>query len=104
MTNKKANTTSSWMTAEVSSQVTREFPILKCGTDELYYVFAREKCSNFSYAFHQIYNRCDESDDKSFIKEIEQRFKMSDIEYRSCKTSAVALRNSEIELDKNREE
>ena len=38
---------------------------------------------------------------KSFIKEIEQRFKMSDIEYRSCKTSAVALRNSEIELDKN---
>ena len=104
MAKKKSKQTGPWVTAEVSSQVTREFPILEYGTTESYYVFAREKCRNFTYAFHQIYNRCDESEDKSFIKELEEKYNMSDIEYRSCKTSATALRNSEIELDNSREE
>ena len=83
----------------VSANVTRGLPVLKTGTDSGFFSYADEKCTNYTYAFHQLYKRTDESEDKGFQSEIKQRFSMCTVEYRSCETDATALRNSEIELD-----
>ena len=89
---------------DVESIVTREFPVLKTGTDVGFFDYADEKCLKYTYLFHQLYKRTDECEDKAFIEEMKARFSVSTIEYRSCRTDATALRESEIELDEKRQD
>ena len=89
---------------DVESVVTRELPVLTTGTDAGFFDYADEKCLNYTYLFHQLYERADECEDKAFIEEMKARFFVSTIEYRSCRTDATALRQSEIELDEQRQD
>ena len=99
---KKKKASSPVYEAPVSSIVTREFPVIKTGTDAGFYNYASEKCIRYTYAFHQLYKRTDECTDENFIKEIKTRFSMCDIEYRSCLSDAKALRTSEEQLNEQR--
>lgn len=103
MANKSKSQTGPCVMADVVSQVTRELPVLRQGTDPEYFDYVIRKNINFTYAFHQIYNRTDETVDKGFQKEIRERFSMCDIEYRSCVSEASALRTSEDALNELRE-
>lgn len=101
MTKKKKTSTPVYETP-VEGIITRELPVLKTGTDVGYFDYAGEKCTRYTYAFHQLYKRTDESADKGFINEIRNSFSMCDMEYRSCAIDASALRSSEMELDEKR--
>ena len=56
--------------------------------------FINEKCINFSYGFHLLYKRIEESNDPNFITYFKDRFKMNDIEYRSLLSKVKAFINS----------
>jgi len=103
MSKKSKVQTGPYVVADVISQVTRELPVLRQGTDPEYFDYVDRKNINFTYAFHQIYNRADETVDKEFQKEIRKRYSMCDIEYRSCVSEATALRSSEDALNEQRE-
>ena len=40
---------------DVESIITREFPVLKTGTDADFFDYADEKCLKYTYLFHQLY-------------------------------------------------
>ena len=104
MSKKSKVQNSPYVEADVTGQVTRELPILIKETDSGYFDYVDKKNVDYTYAFHQIYNRADETVDKEFQKEIRRRFSMCDIEYRSCVSEATALRISEEVLNEIRDE
>ena len=104
MSKKSKVQNSPYVEADVTGEVTRELPILIKETDSGYFDYVDKKNVDYTYAFHQIYNRADETVDKEFRKEIRRRFSMCDIEYRSCVSEATALRISEEVLNEIRDE
>ena len=104
MSKKSKVQNSPYVEADVTGEVTRELPSLIKETDSGYFDYVDKKNVDYTYAFHQIYNRADETVDKEFQKEIRRRFSMCDIEYRSCVSEATALRISEEVLNEIRDE
>ena len=70
MSKKSKVQNSPYVEADVTGQVTRELPILIEETDSGYFDYVDKKNVDYTYAFHQIYNRADETVDKEFQKEI----------------------------------
>ena len=104
MSKKSKVQNSPYVEADVTSQVTRELPILIKGTDSGYFDYVDKKNVNFTYAFHQIYNRADETADKNFQKEIREKYSMTLTEYRDCVSEATGLRTAEEVLNEMRDE
>lgn len=66
--------------------------------------FIQDKMRNYTYAFHFLYKKFDESSDDGLTSYIMNRFNLNDIEYRSLQSDVKSFIDREIIIKKNKQE
>lgn len=65
--------------------------------------YIKDKCTNYAYAYHLLYNIPDASKiDKSYIEYIKYRFNLTNIEYRSLCSEVIAAHKAEDAIMNNK--